>query len=388
MESSDLEKYGGYNAQFLHELLDDYECPVCSMALREPVLTLCGHRLCFSCSEEIKKRNYGVLVCPLDKTILNSEKVFPDKFTERAILQLKVKCDNFLKSCQWTGELKTINNHLTSCEYQEVKCLNEQCTATLLRKELSDHMEKHCIYRLVTCRYCKQKIICSENQMSSHITDSCANTIIPCQYLNIGCKFKGMRKEHEIHANSSMQNHLSMAISKLDAIENKLTLTMDTLENKIVSKLNALENKITSKMESLENKVASESIALENKITSKMESLETKVASDSIALEKKITLKVESFENRNASEVVSLKNKITFTVDELKNELISKVDAQNHEIMLHERNLEVIKAFLAVEMYTQNMSNVEKKSFYILKTKHSKTFITIITFVIIITFRH
>ncbi|XP_047143913.1 TNF receptor-associated factor 6-A isoform X6 [Hydra vulgaris] len=190
MESSDLEKYGGYNAQFLHELLDDYECPVCSMALREPVLTLCGHRLCFSCSEEIKKRNYGVLVCPLDKTILNSEKVFPDKFTERAILQLKVKCDNFLKSCQWTGELKTINNHLTSCEYQEVKCLNEQCTATLLRKELSDHMEKHCIYRLVTCRYCKQKIICSENQMSSHITDSCANTIIPCQYLNIGCKFK------------------------------------------------------------------------------------------------------------------------------------------------------------------------------------------------------
>nr|XP_047143552.1 TNF receptor-associated factor 6-A-like [Hydra vulgaris] len=215
MESSDLEKYGGYNAQFLHELLDDYECPVCSMALREPVLTLCGHRLCFSCSEEIKKRNYGVLICPLDKTILNSEKIFPDKFTERAILQLKVKCDNFLKSCQWTGELKTINNHLTSCEYQEVNCLNEQCSATLLRKELSDHMENHCIYRLVTCRYCKEKInffdnqsheenceclpLCCLNQcgmeilrkeMSSHITDSCANTIIPCQYLNIGCKFK------------------------------------------------------------------------------------------------------------------------------------------------------------------------------------------------------
>ncbi|XP_065658888.1 TNF receptor-associated factor 5-like [Hydra vulgaris] len=159
--------------------------------------------------------NNGVLICPLDKTILNSEKIFPDKFTERVILQLKVKCDNFLKSCQWTGELKTINNHLTSCEYQEVKCLNEQCSTTLLRKELSDHMEKDCIYRLVTCRYCKQKITFCDNQiheekcecvplccvnqcgievlrkeMSSHITDSCANTIIPCQYLNIGCNFK------------------------------------------------------------------------------------------------------------------------------------------------------------------------------------------------------
>nr|XP_047143125.1 TNF receptor-associated factor 5-like isoform X1 [Hydra vulgaris] len=236
-------------------------------------------------------------------------------------------------------------------------------------------MEKHCIYRLVTCRYCEQKIVFCNNQsheenceclplccvnqcgmkilrkkMSSHITDSCANTIIPCQYLNIGCKFKGMRKEHETHANSSMQNHLSMAISKLDAIENKITLTVDTLENKIVSKLNALENKMASKMESLETKVASESIALENKITSKMESLETKISSESVALDKKITLKVESFNNKNASKVDALENKITSTVDVLKNELISKVDAQKHEIMLHERNLEVIKAFLALEM--------------------------------------
>nr|XP_047143126.1 TNF receptor-associated factor 5-like isoform X2 [Hydra vulgaris] len=259
-------------------------------------------------------------------------------------------------------------------------------------------MEKHCIYRLVTCRYCEQKIVFCNNQsheenceclplccvnqcgmkilrkkMSSHITDSCANTIIPCQYLNIGCKFKGMRKEHETHANSSMQNHLSMAISKLDAIENKITLTVDTLENKIVSKLNALENKMASKMESLETKVASESIALENKITSKMESLETKISSESVALDKKITLKVESFNNKNASKVDALENKITSTVDVLKNELISKVDAQKHEIMLHERNLEVIKAFLALEMggapFTSPPRWIWKKNDYAKKLK-------------------
>ncbi|XP_065659886.1 TNF receptor-associated factor 5-like [Hydra vulgaris] len=335
------EECGGYNAYFLHELLDEYQCPVCIMALREPVITLCGHRLCFSCSEEMKKRNNGVLICPLDKTVLHSEKVFPDKFTERAILQLKVKCDNFSKSCQWTGELKTINNHLTSCEYREVKCLNEQCSATLLRKELSDHMEKHCIYRLVSCQYCKQEIIFCDNQiheeiceclplccvnqcgmkilrkeMSSHIIDSCANTVIPCQYLNIGCKFKGMRKEHETHANSSMQNHLSMAISKLDALESKITLTVDTLENKIASNVKSLENKITLTAD-----------ALEKKIMSKVESLETKIESKPVALE----------------------NKITSAVDALKNELISKVDAQKDKIMLHEKNLETIMAFLAVE---------------------------------------
>ncbi|XP_065658887.1 uncharacterized protein LOC136083419 [Hydra vulgaris] len=201
-----------------------------------------------------------------------------------------------------------IEIHEEKCECVPLCCVN-QCGIEILRKE-----------------------------MSSHITDSCANTIIPCQYLNIGCNFKGMRKEHETHANSLMQNHLSMAISKLDALENKITLTVDTLENKIASKVNAFENKIMLRVD-----------ALENKIMSKVESLETKTVSKAVALENKITSKVESFENKNASEVVALENKITSTVDALKNELISKVDAQKDEILLHEKNLEIIKAFLAVK---------------------------------------
>ncbi|XP_065681199.1 TNF receptor-associated factor 6-A-like isoform X2 [Hydra vulgaris] len=224
MESLDTQECGGYNVHFLHELLDEYECPVCKMALREPILTLCGHRLCFSCSEEIKKRNNGVLICPLDKTILSSEKVFPDKFTERAILQLKVKCDNFLKSCQWTGELKKVNVHVENCENLPLYCVKE-CGMKVLRKE-----------------------------MSFHITSICANTLIPCQYLNIGCNFKGTRKEQDTHAISSTQSHLLMAISKVVTLENKITSTMNTFEQKITSKVDALENKIMLVEKELERK--------------------------------------------------------------------------------------------------------------------------------------
>ncbi|XP_065660077.1 TNF receptor-associated factor 3-like [Hydra vulgaris] len=365
MESLNEESFGGYDAYFINELLDEHECPVCKMALREPIQTQCGHRLCLSCAEEMIKRNKGVLICPLDNSILDSSKIFFDIAVKRVIMQLKVKCSNFSNGCEWTGELKILNEHLGSCEYQTLKCLNKPCSTSLLSKNLKEHMEKRCIYRLVTCQYCKQKIIFSEKQiheenckclplccvnqcgmkimrkeMSCHITDSCANTIIPCQYLNIGCKFKGMKKEHKTHANSSMQNHLSMAISKLDALENKISLTVDKLENKIASKVNALENKITLRVD-----------ALKNKIMSKVKSLETKTVSKAVVLENKITSKVKSFENKNASEVVALENKITSTVNALKNELISKVDAQKDEIMLHEKNLEIIKAFLAVKMH-------------------------------------
>ncbi|XP_047143198.1 TNF receptor-associated factor 6-A isoform X5 [Hydra vulgaris] len=215
MENLDEENFGGYDAYFINELLDNHECPVCQMALREPIQTQCGHRLCLSCAEEMRKRNKGVLICPLDNSVLNPSKIFPDKAIERAIMQLKVKCSNVINGCEWTGELKILNEHLGSCEYQTLKCLNKPCSSSLLRKKLNEHMEKHCIYRLVTCHHCKQKIIFSEmqiheenceclplccvnqcgmkimrNEMSSHITNICANEILPCQYLNIGCKFK------------------------------------------------------------------------------------------------------------------------------------------------------------------------------------------------------
>nr|XP_047137864.1 TNF receptor-associated factor 5-like isoform X5 [Hydra vulgaris] len=251
-------RFGGYNAHFLHELSDEHECPVCKMALREPILTACGHRFCLSCSEEIRKINKGVLFCPLDKTKLKSEQTFRDKAVERAILQLKVKCNNFLKDCQWTGELRAINNHLSSCEYQEVKCLNKRCFASLLSKELCDHMETKCIYRLVTCQHCNQKIPFCEKQaheeyckclplycvnqcgmkilreeMLSHIHGSCANTIVPCQYFHIGCNFKGMRKEQDTHASSSTQDDLPIAITKVADLETKIMLIEQETERKI-----------------------------------------------------------------------------------------------------------------------------------------------------------
>nr|XP_047138672.1 RING finger protein DG17-like [Hydra vulgaris] len=138
-------------------------------------------------------------------------------------------------------------NHLETCEYQEVKCLNEQCSTSLLRKELRDHMETKCIYRLVTCQYCNQKIRFCEKQthletceslplycvnqcgmkilrkeMSTHITDSCANTVIPCQYFYIGCNFKEMRN----------QNHV-LTTKKMEELENKTLLIEKEMKTKM-----------------------------------------------------------------------------------------------------------------------------------------------------------
>jgi len=44
----------GYEATFNPALEDKYKCPVCLAALRDPVQTKCGHRLCSSCFKQIR----------------------------------------------------------------------------------------------------------------------------------------------------------------------------------------------------------------------------------------------------------------------------------------------------------------------------------------------
>ena len=36
---------GGYDFQFLNPLDSRYECPICLLCQRDPVQTVCGHRL-------------------------------------------------------------------------------------------------------------------------------------------------------------------------------------------------------------------------------------------------------------------------------------------------------------------------------------------------------
>jgi hypothetical protein len=45
---------GGYDANFNPPLEDKYKCPVCLTALRDPVQTKCGHRLCSICFKQIR----------------------------------------------------------------------------------------------------------------------------------------------------------------------------------------------------------------------------------------------------------------------------------------------------------------------------------------------
>ena len=51
---------GGYDEEFVNEVEDDLQCAICQLALKNPVLTKCGHRFCRRCLDEHFKR-YSIL---------------------------------------------------------------------------------------------------------------------------------------------------------------------------------------------------------------------------------------------------------------------------------------------------------------------------------------
>lgn len=49
---SDLSLSVGYDEDFVSPVDEDFTCSICHVALREPVLTRCGHRFCRQCLQQ------------------------------------------------------------------------------------------------------------------------------------------------------------------------------------------------------------------------------------------------------------------------------------------------------------------------------------------------
>jgi len=114
------EALGGYDYTFITDLIEDYVCTLCHLALKNPLqIEGCGHTFCKTCFDQMKvhaARNCTEFICPLDRQKIDTSHVFKDKATERRVLNLIVKCPNFGEDCAWTGELRSVMEHETNCQ--------------------------------------------------------------------------------------------------------------------------------------------------------------------------------------------------------------------------------------------------------------------------------
>eukprot|EP00794_Sanderia_malayensis_P014087 gene14087-15559_t len=229
----------GYSENFINQLKSSLKCSYCKLALRDPLQTECGHRLCTGCYNKLFRENgsTGEIKCPADGSIVPRNQVYPDRFVKREIQNLDLYCKYRDSGCEWMGILKNYEDHMKHCRYEDIECTNDGCTQIIPRHLLEKHLRETCPLRLVSCEFCKEKVPKSKleihyedcpkylmdcpnkcgktnltrKDLTKHLEKNCPLAISFCPFVFADCTFKGNQEEIEKHLHTEITKHVKMA---------------------------------------------------------------------------------------------------------------------------------------------------------------------------------
>ncbi len=227
----------GYDYQFVNPgPTDDQKCPICHLVVRDVYqVTCCGKLLCNGCLTRCRN---GSNNCPMCRENIGN-KYFQDTRGDREIKSLRVYCNYKDAGCKWIGELRDVEKHMNTCNYQTVQC--PDCKSTLLKRNLDKHRSDKCKMRKYKCPLCMeegtylsittavhidecpevilecQNADCSEHvkrcEMSSHIA-VCPKQVIKCPFTDMGCKVILKREDLPVHVKQNIAVHMDMMIKE------------------------------------------------------------------------------------------------------------------------------------------------------------------------------
>ena len=264
--------YCGKEYQFISKdksFVEKFLCSVCQELLLKPVQTSCGHLFCGRCLRRLISRN-----CPSCRTRFSREPL-EDKFNEREVKNLIVKCPSNSRGCVWEGELGNVSSHVNDvCGYQLVQCPNK-CGEEMERRDIEKHKKDDCELRKYTCPHCigwgyrgtfknvttvhfKKcrgfPLDCPNNcgekgirreDMPSHLA-VCPEQVVPCRYQSLGCKARLPRKQIGQHMKDK-DTHLEMAMgTTTDMVDelNRVSTAMDKMQKQIDSLFKKTDSKV------------------------------------------------------------------------------------------------------------------------------------------------
>ena len=150
---------GGYDCDFVESPVDDLLCKICHFPARDPQQTneCCGQTFCAVClGKYMDSKILDNKQCPYCKT--EPFTFVRDAKTKRYVEGLKVFCLHKLLGCTWTGELRSLEQHLVKdirkgCPFTELQCSNG-CGVVMQRRLVEGHLKSECELREVKCEYC------------------------------------------------------------------------------------------------------------------------------------------------------------------------------------------------------------------------------------------
>lgn len=270
---------------------DHLTCPICKMPFINPYTTICGHTFCRSCIMEAIKSPMGSR-CPLDRTPLkyneslegnhthhskpSDNQIFPAPIIITNIADdLKVKCMNKERGCNWVGSRWEIKIHILKyCPYTRFVCgkddisgkaCNKLCERRLLSSntcphikypcpkceklistvELDWHLKHECDKNMMTCHGCNLEF---PLKVFEDHEKYCEKIHVKCPGARFGCEWRGSRDMlKKVHRDECMFVKLSGYLESQEKKVNTLSHENTLLKSEFSSVLDSvIQGKITN----------------------------------------------------------------------------------------------------------------------------------------------
>ena len=179
---------------------------------------------CFECKGICRKPRKGRQSTVCQMCVTGTARPI-DERVQNNVAALSSKCPLSGNGCDWTGELKEIENHMQLCNKFKVGC-QQKCGIVFERERIEEH-QRVCVFKMKECEHCKQLI--ETNKEGDHIRQ-CRNhpdAEIICPYVPIGCDELVFRKNAKEHMTENAINHQRLIIDDLRELRNETQVCLN-----------------------------------------------------------------------------------------------------------------------------------------------------------------
>ena len=289
VKPNDCNEVGGYDCDFVESPADELICKICHFPARDPQQTneCCGQTFCAMClGKYMDSKILDNKQCPYCKTVPFT--FVRDARTKRNVRDLKVFCPHKSLGCTWTGELRSLEQHLVKdidvkkgCPFTELHCSNG-CGVVMQRRLAKGHLKSECELREVKCEYCnstgsyqwinsshceecpRYPVECPNHCEVGHVRredisghlEECPLAIVECPYAAVGSESVVRKKEKMEHIMGSVRQHMEYNKNAILANQNEFLKRLDVKEQEmenVKQDLQATKNKLIVKERELDD---------------------------------------------------------------------------------------------------------------------------------------
>ena len=230
----------GYDEErFVTTVNRNFRCLICFNVLKDPVLCPRNqHCFCRGC---VTKHLENSQRCPTCSDELTEETLTePNRMVKDYLNELTIRCVYHDRGCEEIVQLQHLDEHEDSCEYTPAVCRNQDCGATLNKRDLIQHESELCEYRMSKCHSCgEMKKTLADMEKKLETNQAIVQKTIETKLGNLEMNMEAM-ETHMNNTDTVVRNNTAIMETRMANVETK----MAQMKTDVDEKLEAVHNDV------------------------------------------------------------------------------------------------------------------------------------------------